>query len=401
MPVTAPPIDDGGVWVCDGRIAAAGKWSDVCALAGSDERVDLGSAILLPGLVNAHAHLEYTGMAGQFTGANGFAHWIRSIVAARQNFGVDAATEHWLAGASLLVESGTTMVADIQTTVSVLAAKPRLTPLSVVPFIEMTGVISRRTPADLLAEAETFLTDGPLGGGFSPHSPYATMPGLLEMMATRMDEYDRVTTIHVAESAEEFEMFVHQWGPLYELIAGLGRPMDDCDGRTPLQHVARCGLLKRNALLVHANYLTDEDLTLLASSMASVVHCPGSHAFFEHQPFRYDELVRREVNICLGTDSLASMNGEGEAPAELNMLTEMRRFQQKNPRVSPREILAMATINGAIALGIGQEAGSLHEGVRADLIAIPYKGDLRRAEESIVSAGARVEASFIGGRRIK
>jgi aminodeoxyfutalosine deaminase len=401
VPVTAPPIDDGGVWVCDGRIAAAGKWADVCALAGGDERVDLGNTILLPGLVNAHAHLEYTGMAGQFTGANGFAHWIRSIVAARQTFGVDAATEHWLAGASLLVESGTTMVADIQTTVSVRAAKPSLTPLSVVPFIEMTGVISRRAPADLLAEAETFLSEGPLGGGFSPHSPYATMPGLLEMTATRMDEHERVTTIHVAESAEEFEMFVHRRGPLYELIAGLGRPMEDCDGRTPLQHVARCGLLKRNALVVHANYLADEDLSLLANSMASVVHCPGSHAFFDHQPFRYDELVRREVNICLGTDSLASMNGEGDAPAELNMLTEMRRFQQKNPRVSPREILAMATINGAIALGIGQEAGSLHEGVRADLIAIPYAGDLRRAEECIVSAGARVEASFIGGRRIK
>jgi len=401
VPVTTPPIDDGGVWVSDGRIAAAGQWSEVSRQAGNQEVVDLGDVALMPGLVNAHAHLEYTGMAGLFTGANGFAQWIRSIVAARQNFGADAATEHWLAGASLLLDSGTTMVADNQTTVSTKAAKPQLTPLSVVPFIEMTGVISGRPPADILAGAESFLSPGPLGGGFSPHSPYSTLPALLEMTATRGDELERVTTIHVAESAEEFDMFVHRQGALYELVAGLGRPMDDCDGRTPLQHLAKCGLLKRNTLLAHANYLTNEDLSLLANSLASVVHCPGSHAFFEHQPFRYDDLVRREVNVCLGTDSLASMNGDGDAPPELNMLTEMRRFQQKNPRVAPREILAMATINGAIALGLGQEVGSLNSGSRADLIAVSCTGSVRQVEESIISVATRVEASFIGGRRIK
>ncbi len=401
LPVTAPPIEDGGVWVRDGRIAASGMWADMVALAADAEVVDLGEVILMPGLINAHAHLEYTGLAGQFTGTKGFSQWIRSINSAKQKVSPDVATEQWLTGAAMLVHSGATTVADIQTLAGAQSANPKLTPLRVIPLIEMTGVIRRRVPAELLQEAEQLLGTGPMGGGFSPHSPYATLPGLLELCAQRARETGRINAIHVAESAEEFEMFVHRRGPLYELIAGLGRPMKDCDGRTPLQHIARYGLLQQQTLVVHANYLTDADMSLLADSGASVVHCPGSHEFFGHQPFRYAELRQRGVNICLGTDSLATMNGEGDRPPELNMLAELRRFRLKHPEVVARDILAMATVNGARALGLEHELGSLNPGVRADVIALPYKGSIKQAEAAIFSTEARVEASFIGGRRVK
>jgi aminodeoxyfutalosine deaminase len=289
-------------------------------------------------------------------------------------------------------------VADVQTRAGAETSDPKLTALRVVPFIEMTGVISRRSPDDLIAEADTFLKGG---GGYSPHSPYATMPGLLGVTADRAASKGRVVMIHVAESAEEFEMFTQGRGPLHELIASLGRPMDDCDGRTPLQQVAKSGLLQKSTLLVHANYLTDEDVTLIGSSGASVVHCPGSHAFFEHEAFRYVSLKRSGVNICLGTDSLATMNHEGDRASELNMLTEMRRFRLKHLDVMARDILAMATVNAARALGMANELGSLQAGAKADVIAIPYNGSLKLAEESVLSSYARVEASFINGRRIK
>ncbi len=401
VPVTAPPIEDGGVWMHDGRIAAAGKWAEVKALAVGDEMTDLGDVILMPGLVNAHAHLEYTGLAGQFTGTKGFSQWIRSINSAKQKVSPDAATEQWLTGAAMLVHSGATTVADIQTLAGAQAANPKLTPLRVIPFIEMTGVISRRAPVELLAEAERLLGDGPFGGGFSPHSTYATLPGLLELSAQRARETGRINAIHVAESADEFEMFTLGSGPLYEIIASLGRPMEDCDGRTPLQHIARCGLLQKQTLLVHANYLTDADMTLLADSGASVVHCPGSHEFFDHRSFRYAELRQRGVNICLGTDSLATMQGEGDQPPELNMLAELCRFCLKHTEVMARDILVMATVNGAKALGLEDELGSLNPGMRADVIALAYKGSLKRVEEAVLSTDARLEASFIGGRRIK
>jgi cytosine/adenosine deaminase-related metal-dependent hydrolase len=401
VPVTAPPIEDGGVWVRDGRIAATGRWAEVSAQAAGAEVVDLGEVILMPGLLNSHAHLEYTGLAGQFTGASGFAQWVRSINSAKQLVPPDTATEQWLTGAAMLVDSGTTTVADIQTMAGARAANPKLTALGVIPFIEMTGVISRRAPAELLTEAEQLLGTGPLGGGFSPHSPYATLPGLLAESAKRARETDRINAIHVAESAEEFAMFTRRSGPLFELIASLGRPMEDCDGRTPLQQIKRAGLLQRQTLVVHANYLTDADVELLADSGASVVHCPGSHEFFGHQPFRYAELRQRGVNICLGTDSLATMNGEGNRPPELNMLTELRRFSSKHTNVAARDILAMATINGARALRLEHELGSLHPGVRADLIAVPFNGSIKQAEAAVFSPEVHVEASFIGGCRIK
>lgn len=398
LPVTAPPIENGGVLVRDGKIVASGRWPEVCALASSDEIVDLGNVILLPGLVNAHAHLEYTGLAGQFSGANGFAQWVREINASKQKFNRDTATEQWLTGAAMLVDSGTTTVADVQTRVGAETASPKLTALRMMPFIEMTGVISRRAPVDLIAEADSFLKGG---GGYSPHSPYATMPGLLEQTAAQMARNGRIAMIHVAESAEELEMFTQRRGPLYELIISLGRPMDDCDGRTPVQHVAKSGLLQKSTVLVHANYLTDEDVTLIGNSGASVVHCPGSHAFFDHEEFRYLDLKRSGVNICLGTDSLATMNPEGDNAAELNLLTEMRRFRLKHMDVMAREILAMGTVNAARALGAANDLGSLQVGSHADVIAIPYNGGLKLAEESILSSDARVEASFINGRRIK
>ncbi|HEY1171891.1 MAG TPA: amidohydrolase family protein [Verrucomicrobiae bacterium] len=398
LPVTAPPIENGGVLVRDGRIVASGRWPEVCALASGDEIIDLGNVILMPGLVNAHAHLEYTGLAGQFSGANGFTQWVRDINASKQKFNRDTATEQWLTGAAMLVDSGTTTVADVQTRVGTETADPKLTALRVMPFIEMTGVISRRAPVDLLTEADTFLKGG---GGYSPHSPYATMPGLLELTATQAAENGRVVMIHVAESADEFEMFTQRCGPLYELIASLGRPMEDCDGRTPLQQVAKSGLLQKKTVLVHANYLTDDDVVLTGNSGASVVHCPSSHAFFEHEEFRCFDLKRSGVNICLGTDSLATMNPEGGRAPELNMLTEMRRFRLKHMDLMARDVLAMATVNAARALGVANDLGSLQAGNKADAIAIPYNGGLKLAEESILSSDARVEASFINGRRIK
>ncbi|MCD6050198.1 MAG: Aminodeoxyfutalosine deaminase, partial [Verrucomicrobia bacterium] len=373
LPVTAPPIENGGILIRDGRIAAAGRWPEICAQATGDEIVDLGNVVLMPGLVNAHAHLEYTGMAGQFTGANGFAEWVRSINASKQrNFTHDTATEQWLTGAAMLMDSGTTTVADVQTRAGAAMAESKLTALRIIPFIEMTGVISRKAPEDLIGEADSLLEPYGGKGGYSPHSPYATTPGLLELTALRARESGRVTTIHVAESNEEFEMFVHRRGPLYEMIAALGRPMEDCDGRTPLQHVDKCELLQKNTLLVHANYLTDEDVALIGGSSASVVHCPGSHAFFDHEAFRYQELKQCGVNLCLGTDSLATLSSDNGHPPELNMMSELRRFRLKHMDVLAREVLAMATVNGARALGLERDCGSLRPGTRADLIAISY-----------------------------
>lgn len=399
LPIDAPPLADGGLLVRDGRIVAAGPWSDVSSLGGkNDEIIDPGEVVLMPGLVNAHAHLEYSGMAGKLDGKGGFAAWIQQINALRTGTAPPQIAEDWHAGAQMLLSSGTTTVADMQTAAVATARFNKETRLRVHPYIEMTGVISRRSPFDLLAEADMLLELSPEPGGYAPHAPYSTMPELLVETAHRSKSLQRRVSIHVAESEEELEMFTQRTGALYELISNLGRPMRDCDGRTPVQHLARCGMLDGKIILAHANYLTEEDLDLLASSQASVVHCPGSHEFFGHRQFPYHELREKGLNLCLGTDSLASMSTSGGEPARLNMFDEMRRFREQFPEVASGEILAMATLNGARALGV--EAGCLNAGSRADFILIRHTGALETAADDLCAEGGRIEACYLGGGKV-
>lgn len=395
VPVASPKLADGGLWVREGRIEAIGPWEGIHAQAVGEEVTDLGEVALFPGLVNAHAHLEYTGLAGKLNGSAGFAAWIRSINAVKREQSPESITADWLTGAETLLRSGTTTVADMETVMPGMATRLAKTPLRVIPFIEMTGVISRRLPSDLLTEADAILGECPQGGGYSPHAPYSTLPALLRETAQHAATHQRSVAIHVAESADEFAMYRERSGALFELISQLGRSMEDCDGRTPLQHVARNGLLRLKTLVVHANYLAPEDFDLLAQSGSNVVHCPSSHAFFAHNPFAYAELKRRGVNVCLGTDSLATQ----AAGSRLDMLAEMRRFQRSYPTVSPAEILQMATQNGAQALGIPDVTGSLSAGRFADFFAIPYEGDIADAEASLLNESVQVTACYVAGRK--
>src|SRR5208283_4249567 len=141
-------------------------------------------------------------------------------------------------------------------------------------------------------------------------------------------------TMHVAESEDEFEMFARRRGPMFDWLERQ-RGTEDCGRGTPLAQVERCGLLGENFLAVHANYLLDSDIQALARSGASVVHCPRSHAYFQHQRFPCEELAAAGVNVCLGTDSLASVSLAWRQKPELNLLAERRQFAADHPGVAP------------------------------------------------------------------
>ncbi len=140
------------------------------------------------------------------------------------------------------------------------------------------------------------------------------------------------------------------------------------------------------------------DAPIIASSRAHVVHCPRSHRFFGHRRFPRRELVSAGVNICLGTDSLASVLPGRGSPLVLDMFEEMRTLAAGSSDLAPAEILRMATVNGAAALGMGGRAGELAPGTRADLIAVPLNEPERTAEENILQHRGQVTASLIGGR---
>jgi aminodeoxyfutalosine deaminase len=172
-------------------------------------------------------------------------------------------------------------------------------------------------------------------------------------------------------------MYTTQRGPMFDWLKNQ-RDMSDCQNRTPVQQARHYGLLGENFLAIHANYLDDADIAALAESGSSVVHCPQSHAYFGHAPFPFQKLRNAGVNVCLGTDSLASVLVTRRAKPELNMFTEMRTFAAAHPGVSPETIVRMATRHGAQALGWEKQVGGLFEQGLADLIAIPFHGKRRK-----------------------
>jgi len=400
LPLSRPPIRDGAVLISGNRISAVGSWRELRA-RHRNETLDLGEVVLLPGLVNAHCHLDYTNMAGQFPPPKVFSDWLQAITATKAGWSYSEYAESWLAGAQMLVRTGTTTVADIEAVPELLPEVWQATPLRVFSFLEMLGITARRQPQTILQEAADRIDSLKFSrclAGLSPHSPYSTMLELLRLSAETARRRRWRLCTHVAESAQEFEMFAHGRGAMFDWLKRSARDMSDCGLRSPVQHLKHCGALAENLLAVHVNYLDKNDAGLLGKRKVSVVHCPRSHAYFRHQPFPLRRLSRARVNVCIGTDSLASVYRRGRQTVELNLFQEMRALAKAQVSLSPRRILRMATINGARALGLGGQIGELSEGAFADLIVLTFAEKNADIYEAILHHPGNVFASMIDGQ---
>jgi cytosine/adenosine deaminase-related metal-dependent hydrolase len=396
VPVARPVVEDGAVLLAGNRIAAVGAWKEL-SRQHSGEVVDLGGRILLPGLINAHCHLDYTGMAGQLRPARGFTDWIKAIVAIKATWSLADFSASWLEGARSLLRSGVTTVVDIEAVPGLVADSVPATPLRVVSCHELISIRHPETAPDFVTECDGRVSAWPNElRGLSPHAPYTTSIPLLRAAAETARARGWLLTTHVAESAEEFDMFRHARGAMFEWLAAQ-RDCADCGTRTPVEHLDAAGALVPGLLAVHANYLWDSDVRLLAARGVSVAHCPRSHRFFGHHAFPFDALRRAGVTICLGTDSMATVLRQDAEPLELNIFSEMRSFAAAQPEVSPEEIIRMVTVNGAKALGRPGEFGEISPGARADLIALPADPSVRDPFETALRHRGPVPAVMIDG----
>jgi cytosine/adenosine deaminase-related metal-dependent hydrolase len=226
--------------------------------------------------------------------------------------------------------------------------------------------------------------------GLAPHAPFTASANLYRRCEEIARRENVLLTTHLAESREEMSMFRDASGPIHEFLKEIGRDMSDCGERTPLeQFVGRLGEASLpDWLLVHVNELSDSDYDLLRKSKEkfSIVHCPRSHGYFGHSPFEFEKLRELGLNICLGTDSLASNE-------DLSLFAEMRAFQKEFPNVSPEEILKMVTVNAARALRQQDALGKIRSGFFADLIALPAS-----LFEEIIAFERPVSWSMVGGQ---
>lgn len=376
------PIEDGGIAVRGSEIVAVEAWRDLLREHPGAVREDLGEVILMPGLINAHCHLDYGMMRGSLFGGESFSAWIQRLNALRRSLDPSDYLDAITAGITELRHWGCTTVFNIESFPELVPFLPESS-IRVWWFLEVMDIRSRLDSSEALAGAIHFFEkagEGNGGFGISPHAPYTVSRALYDLAGLYAGKYKMPLCTHLAESEEEMEMFTKGEGALYEFLRTIGRPMDDCTGKTPVQMVIGSGCLPKGSLLVHMNLLGEEDRELLRRSAGDfpVIHCPRTHDFFKREAFDLKFFRESGIPLLIGTDSLASNQ-------DLNMFAEMRAMQAAFPELDPMEILSMATTYPAAAIGRSGRLGELSSGAIADFIAIPDDGDLESLAGRVIA----------------
>jgi len=391
-----PPIENGAIVVSADRIVDVGKYAEIAKKHSADEVFDLGGQALLPGLINAHCHLDYTCLRGKIPRQKSFTDWIREINAEKAKLSPEDYVTSINEGFAEAKRFGTTTIANL-TAFPELASKVNA-PIRTWWFAELID-IRDPTRANEIVDLAVEKLKSQEHWGLAPHAPFTASANLYRRCQEIAQREDILLTTHLAESREEMSMFQDGTGPLHDFLKKIGRDMDDCGRNTALSRFTEIVRDSSTSLgmtgdwmLVHLNELPGDDFDLLAkiSKNISIIHCSRSHDYFGHSPFQFQKLREVGFNACLGTDSLASNE-------DLSLFAEMRAFQKEFPDVSPEEILKMVTANPARALQKKDRLGKIRAGFVADLIAIPITRSTSMFEE-IIAFERTVGWSMIGGR---
>lgn len=365
FPVVSPPLESATIEIVDGHIAAIHSHHDPRA-------IDLGNTALIPGLINAHTHLEFSSLAAPLGPASPFPDWIRSVVTHRNTRTCDIKSLV-ASGWHESVESGVTAVGEIATEDRVLPAAAESGCRGVV-FRELLGFSPDRIDAQLdisrrHLEAARRLKLPALGGGLSPHAPYSVHPVLFERIVELAVAESSPLAMHLAETRDELEFLADQTGAFRRMLESFGvwREGVLAPGTRPLDYLKRLADAPR-ALVVHGNYLSEDEIEFLVRHpQLTVVYCPRTHAYFRHSPHPWREMLQRGIPVALGTDSRASN-------PDLSLWGELLFLRRSFPDIPPQQLLELATICGARALGCDQ-LGTLAVGSPAEITCVPLMGD--------------------------
>jgi cytosine/adenosine deaminase-related metal-dependent hydrolase len=378
-----------------GRVVAygsdAGGHHDRGSSAEGSRTVDLGAAVVLPGLVNAHTHLELSYLRDEVPPSSEFITWIHRIMAARRERADPRAPEILEAVEDAVeecVRSGTALVADISNTLVTFAALAR-SPLAGIVLYELIR-FSAPDPAAFVEaarrEVEALGRTDRLRAGLAAHAPYSVSPLVFRAIRSVVDRDPFVPcSVHLAESVEELEFVRTGRGPWRQLLEQLGvwDPAWVPPGSSPVQFLDEAGFLDGRVLAVHGVQMTMEDLKVLASRGATLVTCPRSNGHTGAGAPPIGEFYESGVRVAVGTDSLAS------AP-DLNLFAELATMRALAPDVPASKLVESATIEGARALGFDGDYGTIEPGKIARLAVVDSPGDVDDVEEYLVS-GIRPE----------
>jgi len=374
-PMDGPLIRDGAVVIAGGRIVDVGPASRLKADHPGATVDDCGNVVLMPGLINAHTHLELSDLRRGAPPEN-FVAWLLNLIGQTPRLGEEASQRIAAAvaiGVRQCLRFGVTTVGDISK--QCMYTRPVLSPgpLRVISYGEIQAMAKRRVllderfavAADLTHESER------LHIGVTPHAPYTVEAAGYRHCLDWARRQNRPIATHLAETPEEALFLSEQTGPFRYLWEFGVNAWDDSVPRHaggPIRFARDVGLLDYPTLLAHVNYCDDDEISILAAGRASVVYCPRTHAYFGHSPHRWREMLARGINVAVGTDSCASS-------ADLNLADDLRLLHEIAPEMPALELWQMATVRAARAMQMEGEVGSLTAGKRADLVAFAASGD--------------------------
>lgn len=361
LPVVGPPIAD--------AVVVTGNANEIVYVGPQDRMPkcdvveDFAHHAILPGLINAHTHLEFSDLTEPI-GQPGmeFTQWISEVVACRrgQNQTAENKTAAIESGLRECRNHGVAAVGEIATMPLLTEHYAQSHDCMVTVFQEVLGADQNEYDRKVaeLANNKQLLHKNGIADAISPHAPYSVPPALLERLISISQKSDTAVAMHLAETIAERTFVENRSGPFLEMLNrfGVWQPemyaVEDSFFKI-LQTLSRA----KRSLVVHGNYLNAQELDYIGSvkQKMSIVFCPRTHRYFRHSDYPMEGILERGINLAVGTDSRASN-------PDLNLLEELREIRQQFPDLSPETILRMGTSNGATALGIADRLGTLEQG---------------------------------------
>ena len=348
-------LQDGFVRVESGKITDVGQGRGEFS---GDLVIHHGPGVLMPSLVNAHTHLDLCALKQATDMEAGFIGWVRAVIQKKEQTGREALQKAAQAGIEELKLSGTWVVGDIcssETSSRFFSDSG----LSGVRFQEYLGTGS---PPDLRCEKINNTQTLSVAG----HAPHTTSPDLLVRLKSATRKASTPFSLHLAESLDEVRFLTTGKGPWADFLSARGIDTSGwgLTGLSPVQHADHLSLLDKNTLAVHLVFADEKDVATLVEKGVHACLCPRSNFNLHNRLPDVPMMIRAGLRLCLGTDSLASNDS-------LNLFDEMAYLSRAFPEIAPRDILTMATINGARALGFEDRLGRLSPGSAAKMIYVP------------------------------
>lgn len=391
LPIARPPIAGGVVSIDHDLIAAVGEYQ------GGDVE-DLGNVAILPGLVNAHTHLELSWMRGQVPPGTSMPAWAARLMARRAAVpGVEGIADHPEHAEQKTVEairearaSGTCLIGDVTNTLA--AYEPLMdSELSAAIFRELFGFSAPDAGAAVAAVSDQIADLTPIAWlrpSIVPHAPYSVSPDLMRAIARW--SRGKPLSIHLGESAQEVQFLQDgsgEWRALLEAL-GVWNPAWTPPACGPVEYLDRLGMVDRHLLAVHGVTFTDTDVSRLAAAGSTVVACPRSNRWTGAGAPPIDRFYASGVRVAVGTDSLASVE-------DLNLFAELAEIRRLAPSVSAARILESATLAGAQALGFDSELGTIEPGKRAQVLAVRVPAGVRDVEEYLLGGVQPADVAWL------